>query len=80
MWKARLQSYLSLGIVLFLIFVLAGDRFLPKPLNTASLQTRNQLNHWMVGLFPQWKPKTNPYQRTEDAVRKEDAEIHRLAQ
>lgn len=40
-------------LVLFLVFVGFGDKFLPNPLNTASLQTRITLNKWIMGLFPE---------------------------
>ncbi len=72
MWKARLQSYLSLGIVLFIIFMLVGDRFLPQPFNTASQQTRTIVTRFVLGFFPQWQPKTSPYRRTEDAIQREE--------
>ncbi|MBW4560629.1 MAG: hypothetical protein KME32_05620 [Mojavia pulchra JT2-VF2] len=55
-------------ILLFLIFVGFGDGFLPKPLSTASLQTRTTINEFFVGLFPSWQPKTRPNARTEKAV------------
>ncbi|BAY12497.1 hypothetical protein [Calothrix sp. NIES-2098] len=55
-------------ILLFLIFVGFGDSFLPKPLSTASLQTRTTINQFFVGLFPSWQPSTRPYDRTERAL------------
>ena len=55
-------------ILLFLIFVGFGDSFLPKPLSSASLQTRTQINQFFIGLFPSWQPRTNPYERTEKAL------------
>ncbi len=55
-------------ILLFLIFVGFGDGFLPKPLSTASLQTRTTINQFFTGLFPSWQPKTRPNSRTEKAV------------
>jgi hypothetical protein len=58
----------TLFILLFLIFVGFGDRFLPKPLSNASLQTRTSINQFFVGLFPTWEPKTRPNARTEKAV------------
>jgi hypothetical protein len=58
----------TLLTLLFLIFVGFGDSFLPKPLSTASLQTRTTINQFFVGLFPSWQPKTRPNARTEKAV------------
>ncbi|BAY31319.1 hypothetical protein NIES2107_31780 [Nostoc carneum NIES-2107] len=55
-------------LLLFLIFVGFGDSFLPKPLSSASLQTRTAINQFVVGLFPNWHPKTNPNSRTERAL------------
>ncbi|WP_460200087.1 hypothetical protein [Scytonema sp. NUACC21] len=55
-------------LILFLVFVGFGDSFLPKPLSSASLNTRTTLNNWMIGLFPTWQPKTNPHQRTQKAI------------
>ncbi|KAF3885231.1 MULTISPECIES: hypothetical protein [Nostocales] len=55
-------------LILFLIFVGFGDSFLPKPLSSTSLNTRTTINKWVIGLFPSWRPKTNPNQRTEKAI------------
>ncbi len=43
---------LTLALVLTVIFVAAGDLFLPQPLAGASYQTRNQINQFFVSLFP----------------------------
>lgn len=51
-----------------LIFVGFGDSFLPKPLSNYSFQTRNTINQFVIGLFPQWRPKTKPYERTEQEL------------
>ncbi|MDZ7961791.1 MAG: hypothetical protein RMY34_28605 [Aulosira sp. DedQUE10] len=59
-------------LLLFLIFVGFGDSFLPKPLSSASLQTRTAINEFFVGLFPNWEIKTNANGRTERAL--EDTE------
>jgi hypothetical protein len=64
------KSITTIVIILALLFVFAGDRILPKPLNKASLQTRTSLNNFMVGLFPTWKPKTKPNERTQKALDK----------
>jgi hypothetical protein len=60
-------------IILFaLLFITLGDRILPQPLSGASFKTRTTLNQFVVGLFPGWKPKTNPYERTEKAVKQQE--------
>lgn len=39
-------------LVLLLVFIGVGDKFLPKPLDNASFQTRTTINKWIIGLFP----------------------------
>ncbi|MFB2896849.1 hypothetical protein ACE1CI_28385 [Aerosakkonemataceae cyanobacterium BLCC-F50] len=58
-------------IVLFLLFVLLGDRIPFPPVSNASLQTRTTINNFMLGLFPKKQPK-NPYERTERAIEKQE--------
>jgi len=67
----RPKSLITVFIVLALIFVAVGDLFLPKPLSTASQQTRTTVNNFLVGLFPTRKPK-NQYERTEKALEQEE--------
>ncbi|MBW4507416.1 MAG: hypothetical protein KME64_13015 [Scytonematopsis contorta HA4267-MV1] len=62
----------TLLLIVFLVFVGFGDSFLPKPLSTASYNTRTTINNFAIGLFPTWKPKVNPDERTEKAI--EDTE------
>ena len=57
-------------ILLFTVcFVGFGDQVLPKPIGKYSTAARASLDDMMVSAFPQWRPKVNPYGRTEDAVR-----------
>ena len=57
-------------ILLFAVcFVGFGDQVLPKPIGKYSTAARASLDDMMVSAFPQWRPKVNPYGRTEDAVR-----------
>jgi hypothetical protein len=63
----RLKSIFTAIALLSLLFIAIGDRLLPKPLSTASLQTRTTLNNYLMGLFPQ-KRFRNPNQKTEKAV------------
>lgn len=50
-----LKKLLAVSIIGGIIFVAIGDRFLPKPLNTYSQNTRNVLNAKLLGLMPQQK-------------------------
>lgn len=68
------KSVITYLVILFLLFVTLGDKFLPKPLSTTSLQTRTSLNKFFIGLFPQWRPKLNPNERTEKELQKEEKE------
>jgi hypothetical protein len=58
-------------LLLVLVFIGFGDRFLPKPLSTYSAQTRDRLNETIVNLFPNVKIGS-PHQRTEEAIQKEE--------
>jgi hypothetical protein len=64
------KGNITLFVFMMLLFVGCGDSFLPKPLSTASLQTRTTFNNFVIGIFPSWKPKVNPYERTEDSIQK----------
>jgi hypothetical protein len=64
------KGNMTLFVFLMLLFVGCGDSFLPKPLSTTSLQTRTTINNFVIGMFPAWKPKVNPYQRTEEGIEK----------
>jgi hypothetical protein len=48
-------------------FIGFGDRVLPSPLNTFSLNTRNTITQTLMGLSPQLKPQ-KPDAATEKAV------------
>lgn len=50
-----------------LLFVLLGDRILPAPIATYSLQARTGLNRVLMGLLPQIKSQ-NRDAKTEEAV------------
>ncbi|WP_422387037.1 hypothetical protein [Anabaena sphaerica] len=53
----------------FVLFVAGGDQVFPGAVGKASTQTRTTVNNFFIGLFPTWKPKTNPYERTERKLR-----------
>lgn len=62
------KANMTLVFIVGLIFIGFGDSFLPKPLSTVSYQTRASINSFVIGMFPAWQPKTDPYKRTNDAV------------
>ncbi len=57
----------AMGAIAYIAF---GDAFLPGDAGRYSYQARAQLNAMMIKIFPSWKAKTNPHQRTEDALEK----------
>jgi hypothetical protein len=61
---------LAMGAIAYIAF---GDAFLPGDAGRYSYQTRAQLNTMMIKVFPSWKTKTNPNQRTEDAVQQTES-------
>ena len=56
-----LQKFLTVGIIGGIIFVGIGDKFLPKPLSTYSLNTRNAINAKLITLMPNPKPKVQGF-------------------
>jgi hypothetical protein len=58
----------GLIVLLSVCFVGFGDQVFPKSIGKYSTAARASLDNIMVSAFPEWKPKTNPYGRTEDAV------------
>jgi hypothetical protein len=63
------KGNMTLAFLLILVFVGFGDSFLPKPLSTASYQTRTTINNFVIGMFPAWRPKTDPNKRTQEAIK-----------
>lgn len=57
---------LPLGFVVFM-FIGFGDRVLPSPLSSISLNTRTSINQFLVGLSPKLKSQ-NPDDKMEKAV------------
>jgi hypothetical protein len=55
-------------LLLALIYVGLGDRFLPRAIGQYSTQARNTVNQLLIDSLPQWRPKANPNQRTESSV------------
>ena len=52
-----LKALLGITLIGGVIFVGIGDKFLPKPLNTYSLNTRNAINQKLMSLAPNPKIK-----------------------
>ncbi|PNW44545.1 UNVERIFIED_CONTAM: hypothetical protein BEN50_12715 [Euhalothece sp. KZN 001] len=52
---------LVLVIALTILFVSAGDMFLPQPLAKASYRTRTEINEFLLSLFP--NPNLEQFQR-----------------
>ncbi len=68
----RPKTIATIVFFLTLVFVGFGDAFLPKPLSTASLDARTQVNRFMISLFPYMSPIDNPHRRTEGEIEKLD--------
>ena len=65
----RFKTLFKLGLISFLVFVTLGDRFLPKPLNHASCQTRTSINQFLINMFPDIKFEF-PHEKLEKAIEK----------
>ncbi len=63
----RPKTVFTYLFIIFMIFVTLGDKFLPGSLGQASVNTREGINNFVKGIFPQ-KEFKNPNKRTEDAV------------
>ena len=46
----RLKTVFTLGFISFVVFVTAGDRFLPKPLSHASQHTRTSIDGFLTDI------------------------------
>jgi hypothetical protein len=56
-----LRKLLTVGIIGGIIFVGIGDKFLPKPLSTYSLNSRNMINAKLITLIPKPTPKVKGF-------------------
>lgn len=63
---------IPIGLILLfsVCFVGFGDQVLPQSVGKYSTAARTSLDNMMIAAFPQLRPKTNPYGRTEEAIRK----------
>lgn len=68
----KLKANFPILLLLALVFIGFGDRFLPEPLKSASANTRTSINNAITGLFPSWRPSLDPHQRTEDAIEQQE--------
>ena len=64
-----MKRYMPFIILGFLLFVGVGDQVLPGTLGTASTQTRTAMNNFLANMFPAWRPRTQPHERTERKIR-----------
>ncbi|MDB9336913.1 hypothetical protein [Nodularia spumigena] len=65
-----MKQYMPFILIGFILFVAAGDQVLPGALGKASTQTRTAMNNFVIYLFGSWRPKTKPYELTENQLRK----------
>ncbi|OLP16211.1 hypothetical protein BST81_22470 [Leptolyngbya sp. 'hensonii'] len=65
------KKTITLVITLLAAIVLLFGDFLPAPFSTISKNTRNTMNNFVAGLFPSWRPKSRPNERTEKALEQE---------
>ena len=47
-WKLFVEFCLTISI----IFIMAGDLFLPQPYRSGSQQLKSNINHFLIGLIP----------------------------
>lgn len=66
------KSMIPIYLLLALLFVGLGDKFLPQPLSGMSYNTRTTLNQWMTGSFQVWQPKTKPHERTQEEIQRQE--------
>ncbi|MEB3336415.1 MAG: hypothetical protein VKJ46_03065 [Leptolyngbyaceae bacterium] len=64
----KIKATVPLILIFGLLFIGLGDSIFPQPLKGISLQTRNSLNAFMMGLVPKSTPKVKVYERTEKAL------------
>ncbi len=62
------KSSIVLISLVLLIFIGIGDRILPEPMKSASLNARTTINKNLMGLFPTRKSKLKPHERTRKAI------------
>lgn len=64
----RIKDVILPALVVVLVFIGFGDRFLPAPLSTASASSRDQINRFLKGMFTGFSVY-NRYHKTEEMIR-----------
>ncbi|NJK53975.1 MAG: hypothetical protein HC936_16455 [Leptolyngbyaceae cyanobacterium SU_3_3] len=47
---------------------------MPSSIGRYSFQARSSIDQVLVGMFPSWRPRTNPNARTQEAVRQTEGD------
>ncbi|MDB9313029.1 hypothetical protein PN462_07940 [Spirulina sp. CS-785/01] len=61
------KSVYIVPLILIVVFIVAGDKFLPEPMSGASTRTRNSIVKFVTGIFTPDK-KLNPTQDKLDRL------------
>ncbi|MFZ9739027.1 MAG: hypothetical protein ACO3EZ_13555 [Prochlorotrichaceae cyanobacterium] len=64
----------ELIVLVVVLYIALGDKVLPGAAGETSAKVRQSINNFVIGLVPSWEPSVDPYQRTEDALKKEQGE------
>lgn len=64
--KMRWKLFVEFCFTVSIIYLLAGDLFLPQPYRSSSQQLKTNLNHFIVSLLPRkaiinFEPKVNDF-------------------
>ena len=62
----RLRDFAVLYFISFLIYIAGGDLFLPEPYRHNSKKVRDNINHYLVTIFPH--KKSSPIQRINQKI------------
>jgi hypothetical protein len=71
-----MRNRIPFGLILLLglVYIGFGDQFLPTSIGRYSFQARSSLDQMLVAAFPSWRPKTDPQQRTREAIQETEKE------
>ncbi|NEO28475.1 MAG: hypothetical protein F6K03_16745 [Kamptonema sp. SIO4C4] len=67
------KSVYLVPLFLIVVFIIAGDKFLPEPMSGASTRTRNSIVKFVTGIFTPEK-KLNPTQDRLDELEQMEEE------
>ena len=59
----------GLIFLLTLVYIACGDQFLPRSVGQYSTQIRSGFDEMLMANFPNWRPKTQPNARTQEAIK-----------